>query len=239
MNLKGQKIVVIGGSSGMGLAVAQALAQKDAAVVIASRSREKLEAAKARIAGEVETASLDFTDETAVNKFFEANGRIDHLVLAAAGPPAWGKFLEIDPVALRKAFDTKFWGYFNCARHAVSSLRGDGSITFLTGGASRTAIPGTAGLAAVNGAISCMAYTLAKELAPLRVNVISPGLIDTPAYDWMPEGEKQALFEQMGGGLPVKRIGQPHEIAEAVLLLISNGFITGAVLDVDGGVRLT
>ena len=239
MNLKGQKIVVIGGSSGMGLAAAKALVQEDATVVIASRAREKLAAVKARIAGEVETASLDFTDETAVKKFFEANGKIDHLVLAAAGPPAWGKFLELDPAALRKAFDTKFWGYFNCARHAVPRLRGDGSMTFLTGGASRTAIPGTSGLAAVNGAITCMAYTLAKELAPLRVNVISPGLIDTPAYDWMSEDEKQAFFQQMGGGLPVKRIGQPQEIAEAVLLLVSNGFITGAVLDVDGGARLT
>lgn len=112
-------------------------------------------------------------------------------------------------------------------------------MTFLTGGASRTAIPGTSGLAAVNGAINCMAYTLAKELAPLRVNVISPGLIDTPAYDWMSEDEKQAFFKQMGGGLPVKRIGQPQEIAGAILLLIGNGFITGAVLDVDGGARLT
>ena len=239
MSLKGQKIIVVGGSSGMGLAIAQALVRENATVVIASRSREKLEAAKARIEGEVETASLDFTDETAVKEFFETRGKIDHLVLAAAGPPAWGKFLEIDPAALRRAFDTKFWGYFNCARNVVSRLREDGSMTFLTGGASRTAIPGTAGLAAVNGAIACMAYTLAKELAPLRVNVISPGLIDTPAYDWMSETEKQAFFEQMGGGLPVKRIGQSHEIAEAVLLLIRNGFITGAVLDVDGGARLT
>lgn len=239
MRLKDQKIVVVGGSSGMGLAAAQALAQENATIVIASRSSEKLEAAKVRISGEVETANLDFTDESAVEKFFAATGIIDHLVLAAAGPPAWGKFLELDPVALRTAFDTKFWGYFNCARHAVSKLRGDGSITFLTGAASRTAIPGTSGLAAVNGAITCMAYTLAKELAPLRVNVISPGLIDTPAYAWMSEDEKQAFYEQMGGGLPVQRVGQPHEIAEAVLLLIRNGFITGAVMDVDGGARLT
>ncbi len=239
MNFKGQKIVVVGGSSGMGLATTRALAREDATVVIASRSGDKLEAAKAAITGKVETASLDFTDESAVNKFFEALGKFDHLVLAAAGPPAWGNFLELDPAALRRAFDTKFWGYFNCARHAVPHLRKDGSITFLTGGASRTALPGTSGLAAVNGAITCMAHTLAKELAPLRVNVVSPGLIDTPAYDWMPGDEKQAFFEKMGKGLPVKRIGQPHEIADAVLLLISNGFMTGVVMDVDGGVRLT
>ena len=239
MSLKGQKIVIIGGSSGMGLATSQALVRESATVFIASRSKEKLAAAKALVAGEVQTSSLDFTDESAVNKFFETTGRIDHLVMAAAGPPAWGKFLELDPAALRTAFNTKFWGYFNCARSAVAYLRDDGSIIFLTGGASRAAIPGTSGLAAVNGAITCMAYTLAKELAPLRVNVISPGLIDTPAYDWMTADEKQAFFEQMGGGLPVQRIGQSHEIGEAVLLLIRNGFITGAVLDVDGGARLT
>jgi NAD(P)-dependent dehydrogenase (short-subunit alcohol dehydrogenase family) len=238
MNLQGNKIVVVGGSSGMGLASAQALAEAGATVVIASRSLDKLEAAKTKIPGKVETYSLDFTVEKAVEVFFAHVGSIDHLVIAAAGAPAWGGFLDFDPQALRNAFETKFWGHFYCGRHGVSHLRSDGSITFFIGGACRAAIPGTSGLAAVNGAIMCMAYTLAKELAPLRVNAISPGPVDTPAYDPMPKERKEAFFAQIARDLPVKRIGRPQEVAQAVLFLITNEFITGAVLDVDGGARL-
>ena len=239
MPLTNQKIVVVGGSSGMGLAAAQALAKIGAAVVIAGRSQEKLDKAKASISGDVQTYSLDFTDESKVSDFFTKNGKIDHLVVAAAGAPAWGTFLELDMAALRSAFDTKFWGQFYCTRYAAPHLRPDGSITLFVGAACRTAIPGTAGLAAVNGAILQMAYTLAKELAPLRVNAISPGMVDTPAYDWMNLEQKQAMFEQTGKNLPVKRIGRPEEIAEAVVFLVTNGFVTGTVLDVDGGARLS
>ena len=113
------------------------------------------------------------------------------------------------------------------------------SITLFVGAACRTAIPGIAGLAAVNGAILQMTYTLAKELAPLRVNAISPGMVDTPAYDWINPEQKHAMFEQTGNNLPVKRIGKPEEIAEAVVFLVSNGFVTGTVLDIDGGARLS
>lgn len=111
-------------------------------------------------------------------------------------------------------------------------------MTFVTGGASRSAIPETAGVAAVNGAIEAMAFTLAKELAPRRVNVLSPGLVDTPMYDWMEADEKKTFFRQMGSHVPVGRVGRPAEIAEALLFLIRNAFTTGAVLDVDGGNRL-
>ena len=239
MPLKNQKIVVVGGSSGMGLAAAQALAKTGAVVVIAGRSQEKLDKSKSTISGDVQTCSLDFTNESMVRDFFIETGKIDHLVVAAAGIPAWGAFLELDMAALRSAFDTKFWGQFYCTRYAVPHLRPDGSVTLFIGAACRTAIPGTAGLAAVNGAIMQMAYTLAKELAPLRVNAISPGMVDTPAYDWMNLEKKQAMFEQTGKSLPVKRIGRPDEVAEAVVFLVSNGFVTGTVLDIDGGASLS
>jgi NAD(P)-dependent dehydrogenase (short-subunit alcohol dehydrogenase family) len=234
----GKKIVVIGGSSGMGLASAKHLALDGAHVVIASRSEEKLKAALSGIEGKAEAKSLDFTDEQAVRSFFEWVGPFDHLVLMGAGLPAWGDLQEIQTVALESAFKTKFWGYFFCAKYAAPYLRQNGSILFTIGGAARSAIPGTAGVAAVNGAIMCMAFTLAKELAPIRVNILSPGLVDTPAYGWMSEAEKQSFFEQMGGNLPVGRVGKPDEIAQAVHYLLMNGYTTGAILDVDGGGRL-
>jgi NAD(P)-dependent dehydrogenase (short-subunit alcohol dehydrogenase family) len=233
-----QKVVVIGGSSGMGLATAKRLAREGAHVVIASRSEPKLKTALAEIEGKAAAKSLDFTDEESVRRFFESIGPFDHLVLMGAGLPAWGKFREIKTAALESAFKSKFWGYFFSAKYAVPYLRKEGSILFTIGGAARSAIPGTAGLAAVNSAIMGMAFTLAKELAPIRVNILSPGLVDTPAYDWMPAEEKQAFFKQMGGDLPVGRVGKPDEIAEAAHYLITNGYTTGAVLDVDGGGRL-
>jgi NAD(P)-dependent dehydrogenase (short-subunit alcohol dehydrogenase family) len=233
-----QKALVIGGSSGMGLATAKRLALAGAHVVISSRSEEKLKAALAVIEGKADAKSLDFTDEQSVRRFFESVGPFDHLVLMGAGLPAWGKFQEIQTAALESAFRNKFWGYFFCAKYAAPYLRKDGSILFTIGGAARSAIPGTAGLAAVNGAIMCMAFTLAKELAPIRVNILSPGLVDTPAYDWMSAEEKQGFYQQMGGNLPVGRVGKPDEIAEAVHYLVTNGYTTGAVLDIDGGGRL-
>jgi len=236
--LKEQKIVIIGGSSGMGLSTAKQFAREGAHVVIASRSEEKLNAALAEIEGKAEARSLDFTDEDGVRSFFEGVGRFDHLVLMGAGAPAWGNFLEIQTAALESAFKTKFWGYFFCAKYAAPHLHDHSSIVFTTGGAARSAMPGTAGLAAVNGAIMCMALTLAKELAPIRVNIISPGMVDTPAYNWMPEEEKQGFFKQVGGSLPVGRVGKPDEIAEAARYLVTNAYTTGVVLDVDGGGKL-
>ena len=236
--LKNQKVIVLGGSSGMGLATARLLAAEGAHVVIASRSREKLGAALRVIGGRSEAIPLDFSQEDAVRRFFDSLGGFDHLVLMGAGLPAWGILSEIQSTALENAFHTKFWGYFLCAKYGAPLIRPGGSILFTIGGAARSAIPGTAGVAAVNGAILCMAMTLAKELAPIRVNVLSPGLVDTPAYNWMSDQEKDAFFKQMGGNLPVGRVGQPDEIAQSAIYLITNPYTTGAILDVDGGGRL-
>jgi NAD(P)-dependent dehydrogenase (short-subunit alcohol dehydrogenase family) len=238
MSLEGQKVVVVGGSSGMGLAAAKALVEAGARVVIAARSQEKLDSAREHIPGELETYSLDFTNEEAVKEFFARFDKIDHLVIAASGTQAWGPFEKLESFELRKAFDGKFWGHFYCSKHALPHLRKDSSIIFFAGAASRTVLPGAAGVAAVNAAITAMAFTIAKELAPLRVNVISPGPVDTPAYDWMTAEEKDEFFKQMAVRLPVKRIGRADEVAEAVLFLLNNNYVTGVVLDIDGGVRL-
>jgi NAD(P)-dependent dehydrogenase (short-subunit alcohol dehydrogenase family) len=121
---------------------------------------------------------------------------------------------------------------------ALPYLRQDGSVTLLTGSASRAARPGTAALAAVNGGLTQMAQTLARELAPLRVNAISPGLVKTGVYDAMPQEARAALFARAAESLPVGRTGEPEDVAEAIRFVIANGFTTGALLDVDGGGRL-
>jgi len=233
--LQNQKIVIIGASQGMGLATARQLAAQGNAVIMASKTKNKIESAAQEIDKNAIGKVLDFTDEEAVKKFFEEVGSFDHLVLIGAGLPAWGPLPQVDVVALKSAFDTKFFGYFISAKYALPHLRKDGSIVMVVGAAARKAIPGTAGVAAVNGAIVAMGKTMALELAPLRVNIISPGLVDTPAYDWMNAEQKAGFFKQMGGQLPVGRVGKSEEIAQAIELALSNGFLTGAVIDIDGG----
>jgi NAD(P)-dependent dehydrogenase (short-subunit alcohol dehydrogenase family) len=233
--LQNQKIVVIGASQGMGFATAQLLASQGNEIVIASKTREKIEKAALEIGGKTKAKTLDFTDELAVKNFFEEVGKFDHLVLIGAGLPAWGTFTKLESQALKNAFETKFFGYYYSAKHAIPHLRKDGSIVMTIGGAARKAIAGTSGVAAVNGAILAMGRTMSIELAPLRVNIVSPGLVDTPAYNWMDEEQKSAFFKQMGGQLPVGRVGKPEEVAHVIETVLDNNYITGSVIDVDGG----
>jgi NAD(P)-dependent dehydrogenase (short-subunit alcohol dehydrogenase family) len=233
-----ETVVIIGATSGMGLACARSLVEAGYRVIISGRSQKSVSLALEQIQGEVLGFPLDFTSTDSVTAFFSHTQPFDHLALVGSGQAAWGPFHDLKLDALKVAFDQKFYGFFLCAQAALPHLRKDGSITFVTGGASRSAIPGTSGVAAVNGAIQAMAFTLAKELAPTRVNILSPGLVDTPKYDWMTPEEKQEFFRQMGSHVPVGRVGRSGEIAEGLLFLIHNAFTTGAILDVDGGNRL-
>ncbi|MEZ5615978.1 MAG: SDR family oxidoreductase [Rhodocyclaceae bacterium] len=239
MSLAQQRILILGGSNGMGLATAQRLARADAEVFIAGRVQAKLDTALVTIAGRAEGLVLDFTDPASLAAACERLGRIDHLVLAASSDAAWGPFAQIPADALRRALEGKLLGYWQALQTMLPILRRDGSVVMLTGAAARTAMPGTAGLAAVNGAIAQMAMTLAKELAPLRVNVVSPGLVDTPAYDGLPAEAKRGLFEAAARSLPAGRTGIPEDVAGAVEFLLENTFATGALLDVDGGARMS
>lgn len=238
MSLAQQRIVIVGGSNGMGLAAAQQLAGLQAEVVIVGRSREKLDLALSTIQGRATGYVADFTDPDALGALFQRVGRIDHLVLAASSNAAWGPFSSTPASAVKAALEGKLLGYWQSLQAALPYLRSDGSVVMLSGTASRTAMPGTAGLAAVNGAITQMAQTLSKELAPLRVNVVSPGLVDTPAYDGLPADAKAGMFAAAAASLPVGRTGTSEDIAQAIVYLLGNGFTTGAVLDVDGGARM-
>jgi NAD(P)-dependent dehydrogenase (short-subunit alcohol dehydrogenase family) len=235
MELQGKKIVIVGASQGIGFETSKLLAQRGVVVYMASRTKEKIENASKAIGHDTIAKTLDFTDELAVKNFFDTIGNIDHLVCVGSSNSVWGKFNEIETSALQKAFNSKFFGYYFSAKHALPVLSKNGSIVFVIAGSARKAIPGTTGLAAVNGAILAMGRTMASELGPIRVNMVSPGIIDTPYYDWMNNEQKQALFKQMGERLPLGRVGRPDEIAHSIIMLLENDFITGAVLDIDGG----
>lgn len=238
MRLDGQRVVVIGGGSGIGLGIAKVAAGAGARVVLAGRSAGKLEAAKAEVGAEAEARVLDATDRAAVRALLTALGSVDHLVVTAAAGLPFGPFTSLDPDAFRRGFDGKFWAFVHAVREVLPVLRRDGSVTLVTGAAARAAMPGTAGVAAVNGALQSMVPTLARELAPVRVNALSPGLVATPVYDGMPASAREAMYRQAAERLPTRRIGAAEDLGEAALFLMTNGYTTGIVLDVDGGARL-
>ena len=236
MSLKNKKIVIIGGSSGIGLATAKAASAKGANVVIASRSQEKLENASAEIGSNCIVFPLDFSLEESVKTFFDQCGQFDHLVTTAM-IGAGGPFLEFETETARKVFDSKFWGQYYAAKYGAPQINPGGSITFFSGVASQKPNPGRGAIAAINGAIEGLCRTLAVELSPIRVNVISPGLIATPLYDKMPDDDRASFFNSMADKLPVKRVGAAEDVAQTVLYLMNNGF-TGSVFEVNGGAKL-
>jgi NAD(P)-dependent dehydrogenase (short-subunit alcohol dehydrogenase family) len=238
-SLKGQRVVVVGGSSGMGLAVARAAAAEGARVTIAARNGERLARARASIPGEAESRVLDARDEAAVERFFRDLGSVDHLVTtvheSSAGIGAMRAFGDLEIAAMRRFMDGKFWSQVTAARHAVPVLAPEGSITLFSGVASRKAMPRHTAIASVNGAVEAFARALAHEIRPRRVNVVAPGLTATPTYDAIPEAERAAFFAARGAHLPVGRVGAPEDIAETVLYLMKSGYSTGTVVDIDGG----
>jgi len=238
MQLDNQTVVVMGGSSGVGLATVKRLAAAGARVIAVGRDQAKLESALAGLGERVSGEALDGGDRKALDRFFARLGRFDHLVLTLSGGEGAGAFAGLDLAALRAGFEAKVWPQLEAAQASLPALRSGGSITFLTAISARIANPGTAGLGAINGALESMIGTLARELKPSRVNAVSPGVIDTPWWDRFPAAMKADLFRQQAETLPVGRVGQADDVAHAIQFLIENPFMTGAVIECDGGMRL-
>jgi NAD(P)-dependent dehydrogenase (short-subunit alcohol dehydrogenase family) len=237
MKLQGKKVVIIGGSSGIGLATAKAAAADGAQVIIASRSKEKLGKAAAEIKGKVESIPVNTLEESSVKALFDRAGEFDHLATPGS-EAAWGPFLELDLRAAKSGFDSKFWGQYLAAKHGAPRIRPGGSITLFSGAYSQRPGRGASLLSAINSAVEGLGRALAVELSPVRVNVVSPGLVNTPIYSGMPEEKRKAMFNAVAAANLVKRIGRPEDIAEAVLYLMSNGYTSGATLFVEGGIML-
>ena len=236
-NFNKQHVVITGGASGIGLALARDLAARGARLTLVGRDMAKLEAAAAGIDGAKQLAQVDVTDEAAVSALFASFDRVDHLVTAAAGTVR-GTVVELEVARARELFDSKYWGQYLCAKYATPKLVPTGSIVLFSGWISRKPMVGVSTLAAVDAAIEALGRTLALEIAPRRVNVVTPGMIDTPLWGsrLTPEQQRQH-FANVAQSLPVGRVGTAEDIAHAVRFLLENGFTTGAVIDVDGGQR--
>jgi NAD(P)-dependent dehydrogenase (short-subunit alcohol dehydrogenase family) len=240
MSFDQQRVVVIGASAGIGEAAARAFAVRGAAVIITGRSKERLDQAAQRIGYPLQVAELDATNRGALDAFFATTGTIDHLVLTASpGAVGVGPIAALDEAALRQAFDGKFFGYVKAIQAALPQMRSEGSVTMVTAASARAAFAGTAGIAAVNGALETMVAPLAVELAPLRVNAVSPGVIDTHWWNAMPADQRQAYFDAVSAVTPVRRVGKPEDVAEAITYLAGAGFVSGTVLECTGGSNLT
>ena len=234
MALTNQTVVILGGSSGIGLATAKAAQAEGARVIITGRSSGRLRVAQSELGGGVRTVTLDVQDEAGTRALFAELEHVGH-VFITAGAIVFDPKLAGDAAAIRPALDTRFWGAFNAAKYAAPKMGAGGSITFMSGTAAIRPLPGAAVGTASCAAVEGFARALAVELAPIRVNTIQPGLVDTPFLDSLGQERRAALLAEYSKRLPVKRAGRPEEIADAVLFLMKNGFVTGITLTVDGG----
>jgi NAD(P)-dependent dehydrogenase (short-subunit alcohol dehydrogenase family) len=237
-SFENKRVVIIGGSSGIGLAVAEEAASQGADVVIVSSKAERVQEAIQSIGGNVRGEAVDVFDEKSVESFFTNIGAFDHLVFTAGDSLQLHELADTDLKQARHAFELRYWAALAAVKYGSPHIRKGGSIVLTTGVAGRRPHKGWAVAASVCGTIEALTRALAVELAPIRVNAVSPGIVRTNLWQNMSADEREQLFESVGKRLPVGRVGEAHDIAQAYLFLMQEGFSTGQTVVVDGGTVL-
>ena len=237
-DLQQQRVVVVGGSSGIGLAVAQQAASQGAKVIIVSRNAERVQKAVECISGEAQGQAVNVSDEGAVATFFAKLGSFDHLVFTAGDTLQLNVLEATDLTKARHAFELRYWAALAAVKYASPHIHKDGSIVLTTGVAGRRPHKGWTVAASICGTIEALTRALAVELAPIRVNAVCPGVVRTNLWKNMQEQDREAMYENVGNHLLVGRVGEACEIARAYLFLMQQGYSTGQTVVVDGGAVL-
>ena len=230
MDINGKKAIVFGGTSGIGLSATQMLSDKGAHVIALSRNPDKLE----NVPKNVTTKKMNVLDRDALEKFFQEEGEYDILVNSATGGTrAVGPFLSMDLDGYRASFD-KLWGYTNVVRYGTKFLKDNGNIVLVSGSPARKCRPGQIAISSVGGAVEAFARGIAPEIAPKRINIVSPGIIDTPMSPLQGK-EREDYYKNTTNNNLIPRAGTPDEVATGIIFAIENEFITGTTIDIDGG----
>lgn len=233
-----QRTLIIGGATGIGFAVAQLLAERGEHVILAGRHADKLSHAWWRLVASgasAETTVLDMADEAQLAHLGQTLEPVDNIVVTAGSQAPAGALTTLDLSAAKQAFDTKFWGSLAVAQHLSGKINPGGTLTLTSGFLARRTVPGTIVKTTLNAALEAAVKMLAKELSPLRVNAISPGLTDTEAYDGMEPQARQQMLARAAENLPARTFGRAQDLAKGYLFVIDNPFVTGAVVDIEGG----
>ena len=230
MDINGKKAIVFGGTSGIGLSATQMLSDKGAHVIALSRNPEKLQ----NVPKNVASKKMNVLDRNALEQFFQEEGEYDILVNSATGGArAVGPFLSMDLDGYRASFD-KLWGYTNVVRYGTKHLKDNGNIVLVSGSPARKCRPGQIAISSVGGAVEAFARGIAPEIAPKRINIVSPGIIDTPMSPLQGK-EREDYYKNTTNNNLIPRAGTPDEVATGIIFAIENEFITGTTIDIDGG----
>jgi NAD(P)-dependent dehydrogenase (short-subunit alcohol dehydrogenase family) len=235
-SLQDAVVVVIGGTSGIGLATAAMARDEGARVTVVGRDERRLAAALDELGDSATGAALDVADEGAVRELFGSFDHLDHVVMLA-GTHASGEVVDVDTSTLREPVENRLWGALYVCKYAAPKMT-DGSITVCTGAGVARPRRGAAIVAAAAGSAELLARAVALEVAPVRVNIIRPGIVDTPLLDRMAGDQRDAMIAAMAKRIPLARVAEPAEIAHAILFLMANTYMTGSTLTIDGGFSL-
>lgn len=238
MTLKDKRVVILGGSSGIGFEIAAEAAREGAKVVIASSNEERVGAALAKLPAEAVGQVVNLGDEKSIAALFGRLGPIDHLVYTAGEQLKLSSLAAQDIAAARDFFTLRYWGAYAAAKYGSPNIRKGGSIVFTSGIAGARPNAGWSVASSICSAMEGLTRALAVELAPIRVNIVSPGVVKTPLWAGMSETDREALYEQTAAHLPVGHVGEPQEIAEAYMYLMRQTYGTGQVIVADGGAVL-